>query len=355
MLGPLEELVRAHTQAIPRHSPPVNSPNSSSESTSSRSSTSTAAPPVVAETLSRLSLITRNSRRLLKLVNSILRFSSIEAGKLETHFTRQSAFGLLTRQLIECFEPMSAQTGVELRMEKGLVKLGAGRREREDTAFDRATKEGLKEDVYVDTELWEQVIFNLLSNSFKHCWKGAVTCSLYEVIEDGKDGLRLDVTDTGVGIAKLHLDSVFERFYRGDNSQSRTTEGTGIGLSLVKELVRLHGGQVGVASEVNVGSTFHVWLPRGVDHLPHDRISALADPGTREAEEYAESIGRATRRDEEAVKRSAMEKWNKKARGVGNDHILEVSTLDSVPVPGEGEGGRNDRRAGPTRSGRAPR
>ncbi|ORY88822.1 hypothetical protein BCR35DRAFT_301169 [Leucosporidium creatinivorum] len=330
MLGPLEELVRGHTQALSRPSPPLSrpspplhSPNSSASSISSLSSTSTAPPPAVAQTLSRLSLITRNSRRLLKLVNSILRFASVEAGKLETHFTRQRTFGLLTRQLVECFEPMAAQTGVELRMERGLVKLGEGKREREETALDRATEEGWKEDVYVDTDLWEQIIFNLLSNSFKHCWKGAVTCSLYDAVEDGKDGVRLDIADTGVGISKMHLGSVFERFYRGDNSQSRSTEGTGIGLSLVKELVRLHGGHVGVASEVDVGSTFHVWLPRGLDHLPHDRISALADPGSREAQDYAESIGGPTRHDGEAVTRSALDKWNKKARGVGTDDILE--------------------------------
>lgn len=122
----------------------------------------------------------------------------------------------------------------------------------------------------------------------------------------------------------MHLASVFERFYRADNSASRSTEGTGIGLSLVKELVRLHGGTVGLASEVGVGSTFHVWIPRGMDHLPHDRISGLADPGDKEAQEY-ENLARQPTADDGNLPRSAMERWNKRANGVERADILDVS------------------------------
>lgn len=203
MLGPLEELVRTHSQAITaRPSPSLSvsmSGASSSESIASRrSSTTTASTPSVCKTLSRLSLITRNARRLLKLVNSILRFSSIEAGSLETQFTRQRTFGLITRHLAECFEPLSSSTGVELRLEQGLALVPSSGDEKEErTAFDQTTEEGMRDHVYIDTELWEQVVFNLLSNAFKHTWSGSVTCSLYESTHDGKDGLRLDVTDTG--------------------------------------------------------------------------------------------------------------------------------------------------------------
>lgn len=125
----------------------------------------------------------------------------------------------------------------------------------------------------------------------------------------------------------MHVDSVFDRFYRADNSASRSTEGTGIGLSLVKELVRLHGGQVGVESQVGVGSTFHVWLPRGIDHLPHDRISGLADPGDKEAQAYENLVGKDSTPSNEDLPRSAMERWNKRANGVEREEILNVSRL----------------------------
>lgn len=183
-MGPLEELVRAHT-----------------------STPSAAAAPVVADTLSRLSLITRNARRLHKLVNSILRFSSIEAGSVATHFAQQRTFGVVTRRLIECFEPLSSSTGIELCMERGLGLTTEGEREGEErTTFDRETEEGLREDVFVDVELWEQVVFNLISNAFKHTWSGAITCSMYEKMEDGKNGVRFDVADTGeyTGVAAQH-------------------------------------------------------------------------------------------------------------------------------------------------------
>lgn len=96
MLGPLESLILAHSDA-------------------------SLSPPPTAQTLARLSLILRNSSRLLKLVNSILRFSAIEAGRLETRFQRQPSFGLVTRQLIECFDSLSVQSGLELRMIEGLA------------------------------------------------------------------------------------------------------------------------------------------------------------------------------------------------------------------------------------------
>lgn len=126
----------------------------------------------------------------------------------------------------------------------------------------------------------------------------------------------------------MHKDSVFERFYRADNSESRTAEGTGIGLSLVKELVRLHGGNVGVLSEVGVGSTFWVWIPRGLDHLAHDKIFENVDPGLAEALAFKEAAAMAVGSSApalSAVRESAMDRWNSKARGIERTSILEVS------------------------------
>ncbi|WP_241149882.1 ATP-binding protein, partial [Pseudomonas viridiflava] len=84
----------------------------------------------------------------------------------------------------------------------------------------------------------------------------------------------LKVIDTGVGIAQDQQALVFQRFHRIENQGGRTFEGSGIGLSLVDELVRLHGGTIAVESEPGAGTTFTVTLPLGNAHLPKDRIDA---------------------------------------------------------------------------------
>lgn len=188
MLGPLEELVRDH-----------NKTNATPVPSRSLHSAAFDLPPV-AQTLSRLSLISRNARRLLKLVNSILRFSSIEAGKLDTKFTRQKHFGRVTRSLCECFESLAAQSGIELRFERGLVGIGSHdgtETDRATTVLDQQSENAVKEEVFVDMELWEQILFNLISNAFKHTWAGSITCSMYDDFEDGQDGVRFDLIDTG--------------------------------------------------------------------------------------------------------------------------------------------------------------
>ncbi len=98
------------------------------------------------------------------------------------------------------------------------------------------------------------VVLNLLSNALKFTFEGEVALTLKPV--DG--AVELQLRDTGAGIPEEHLDRVFERFHRIDGVQARRYEGTGIGLALVQELVKLHGGSVQVKSAVGVGSTFTV-------------------------------------------------------------------------------------------------
>src|SRR5262249_5089826 len=86
--------------------------------------------------------------------------------------------------------------------------------------------------------------------------------------------MELQVRDTGVGIAADQRERVFERFHRIEGTLARTYEGSGIGLALVQELVKLHGGSVRVGSDLGQGSKFTVTIPRGTAHLPTDRIQA---------------------------------------------------------------------------------
>jgi PAS domain S-box-containing protein len=124
--------------------------------------------------------------------------------------------------------------------------------------------------VYVDRDMWEKIVLNLLSNAYKFTFTGEVALTLKPV--DG--AVELQVRDTGVGIPKEHRERVFERFHRIESTQARTYEGTGIGLALVQELVKLHGGNVRVESAVGAGSTFTVTIPSGKEHLPAERIHA---------------------------------------------------------------------------------
>ncbi len=118
--------------------------------------------------------------------------------------------------------------------------------------------------------MWEKVVLNLVSNAFKFTLDGRIAVRLRA--QGGR--AVLSVADTGLGIPEAELPRLFERFHRVEGAQGRSFEGSGIGLALVQELVRLHGGTVGVESTLGEGSTFTVSLPLGRAHLPQDRIRA---------------------------------------------------------------------------------
>ena len=132
----------------------------------------------------------------------------------------------------------------------------------------------LPEPVYVDREMWEKVVLNLLSNAFKFTFEGGIAVRL-----DVHEGhARLVVEDTGTGIPEHELPRLFERFHRVEGTRGRTQEGTGIGLALVAELVKLNGGTVEVRSAPGHGSAFTVSLPFGSAHLAHEPLGAVRTP-----------------------------------------------------------------------------
>ena len=120
--------------------------------------------------------------------------------------------------------------------------------------------------------MWEKIVLNLLSNAFKFTFDGRITVDLRAL----GDRVELRVADTGVGISEADLPRMFERFHRVKHVRARTHEGTGIGLALVQELARLHGGGVTVSSQEGIGTTFTVTIRTGTSHLPADRIARRA-------------------------------------------------------------------------------
>jgi signal transduction histidine kinase/FixJ family two-component response regulator len=195
----------------------------------------------------RLDAAHRNSLRLLKLVNSLLDFSRIEAGRARASY-EPNDLAAITADIASNFRSACERAGLKLVVEC----------------------EPLVEPVYVDRDMWEKIVLNLLSNAFKFTFEGEITISLRTVDRH----IELQVCDSGVGIPSHELPRLFERFHRIESQRRRTYEGSGIGLALVQELVKLHSGTITAESQVDRGTSFIVTIPLGRSHLPADRIGA---------------------------------------------------------------------------------
>ncbi|HSY38095.1 MAG TPA: ATP-binding protein, partial [Polyangia bacterium] len=201
------------------------------------------------EDLERWDLLHRNGLRLSKLVNTLLDFARIEAGRLEATY-EATDLPALTRDLVSAFRSAIERAGLRLTVDVP----------------------ALPQPAYIDRDMWEKIVLNLLSNALKFTFEGEISVSLHSK----GDEVELTVADTGVGVAPEALPHLFDRFYRVRGTESRTNEGTGIGLALVQELARLHGGTVAASSTVGRGTTFTVTIPNGGAELAGRRLT----PGT---------------------------------------------------------------------------
>jgi PAS domain S-box-containing protein len=211
----------------------------------------------------RLTIAHRNALRLLKLVNTLLDFSRIEAGRMQAVF-EPTDLGTYTAELASVFRSAIEKAGLHLIVDCP----------------------SLPDSVYIDREMWEKIVLNLLSNALKFTFEGKISVSLGPAGEM----VELAVKDTGTGIPADEVPHLFERFHRVKGARGRSMEGSGIGLALVRELVKLHSGAVRVESEVDRGSTFTVTIPLGIAHLPADRVETartLTSTGLR-GEVYVE-------------------------------------------------------------------
>ena len=191
--------------------------------------------------------IQRNSLRLLRLVNTLLDFSRIEADRIQAAY-QPIDLAAYTRDLASNFRSVVEKAGLQLNV----------------------NCPDLPEETYVDRGMWEKIVLNLLSNAFKFTFEGSIGVSL----RDAEHEVELAVSDTGTGIPAHELLNVFKRFHRVKGAQGRTYEGTGIGLALVESLVKLHGGTVGVNSQMGIGTTFYVRVPKGFRHLPEEQVTS---------------------------------------------------------------------------------
>jgi signal transduction histidine kinase/DNA-binding response OmpR family regulator len=195
----------------------------------------------------RIELAHRNGVRLLRLVNGLLDFSRIEAGRVRAAFA-PTDLAAYNGEIASSFRSTMERAGLDLVI--------------------RA--EPLPSPIFLDGEMWEKVLLNLLSNAFKFTFTGAVTVET--ALSADQRFAEVRVSDTGIGVEPDQLPRLFERFHRIEGVRGRSFEGSGIGLALVQELVRLHGGSVAVESTPGRGTRFTVSLPLGTGHLPPDQV-----------------------------------------------------------------------------------
>ncbi|MBQ1074246.1 response regulator [Micromonospora sp. C31] len=220
--------------------------------------------PLPAGQRERVDTAWRNATRLLTLVNSLLTFSSLEAGQARSQ-AREVDLGGLTTELSSVFRAAVERAGLRLEVDCP----------------------PLPRPVRVDPVNWERIVTNLLSNALKYTFVGRIRVALTADDEE----VRLTVADTGIGIAEEELPRLFERFHRVRNARSRSHEGTGIGLALVRELARLEGGDVRVESRIGTGTTFTVALPWSAAGPTAGPAADLGGVGNAARAAAQESIG----------------------------------------------------------------
>lgn len=201
----------------------------------------------------QMDIMLRNALRLMRLINQLLDLSKLEAGKMQLRAGSRNIVGFL-QDVMLTIAPFAEKKGLELNV----------------------TSEEERIEVYYEPDKLEKVFYNLLSNAAKFTPTGgklSIDVSSQPASEGFPDGAVLvKVSDTGRGIPADALPTIFDRFQQVDGSNTRQHEGTGIGLSLVKEMVTLHGGSVEVESEVGKGTTFNIYFPIGCAHLEEDQI-----------------------------------------------------------------------------------
>ncbi len=210
--------------------------------------------PLLIEQRRQLEIMNRNARRLLRLINQLLDLSKIDVGKMSAA-PRHGNLAAFVTDLVQSFAAYAERRRIALAVHAD----GAG------TA------------VMFDSEIVEKVLSNLLSNACKFTPAGGqVDVRLAET--PARDEISISVKDTGIGIPPGEVQHIFDRFHQVDGSTTRSHEGTGIGLSLVKELIQIHSGRIEVRSMPNHGTEFVVTLPRSLHAAEPSRPTPLATP-----------------------------------------------------------------------------
>jgi len=186
------------------------------------------------ELIDDMDKISKNSHRLLTMINSLLDLAKIESGKLELHYCEVDILEL-QNCVVDTIEPLAHKNKNTFTIQQM----------------------SNVEKITIDRQKLEQVLINLLSNACKFTENGQVTL----LITNDNQRVKFEITDTGIGLSEEQQKYIFDEFRQVDSSQSRMFSGTGLGLAISKRFVELMHGEISVTSELNKGATFTVSLP----------------------------------------------------------------------------------------------
>jgi signal transduction histidine kinase/CheY-like chemotaxis protein/ligand-binding sensor domain-containing protein len=203
----------------------------------------------------RMQGVLKNTKHILSLINQLLDLSKLESGQMKLEVVHEDIVEY-TNGLVKRFQVLA------IKKQQQLI-------------FITKTKHWK---TYFDKSKWNKILFNLISNAIKFTPDGKrIQIELKAIKKDNKDFIQLFVKDSGIGIDKKHINQIFNRFYQVDLSSTRANEGTGIGLSLVKELITIQSGNILIKSELGKGTTFEVLLPVLHNHPVKQYSSSFTD------------------------------------------------------------------------------
>ncbi len=221
-------------------------------------------------------LIHRSATKLNRLANQLLDISRIEAGKMKLRIAKENVVPVIC-ETVSSFQSFAERKHISLRY----------------------SYESEVINIYIDKDKLDKILSNILSNALKFTAEGGgVNVNVKVIPKDRKKDIEasptssgefveISVNDTGIGIPKEQMDKIFDRFYQVDNRLSREYEGTGVGLSLTKELVELHKGSISVESEEGKGTVFRIFFQAGKEHLQPEEIeNNIPTIGNEETREY---------------------------------------------------------------------
>ncbi|MFP5022673.1 SpoIIE family protein phosphatase [Pseudonocardia phyllosphaerae] len=259
---------------------------------------------VGADDRTQVDLARRNAERILKLVDSLRDVSSLSNGRHDGTFSA-TELGTTTAELAATFAPVTERAGLALEV----------------------SCPPLARPAWVDRDAWEKIVLNLLSNAVKYTHTGGISVELEQLGEH----IVLTVADTGTGIPEDEIDHVFERYRRPGSSRGRTGEGSGLGLPLIRQLVRLHAGTIDVRSRSGGGTEFTVRIPLGFAHLPEDRLARSRTDARTSPHLYAPYVAEALRwlpdQDEAGERRD-----DTAARAAGRGRSVDSSVVDGLDL-----------------------
>jgi signal transduction histidine kinase/DNA-binding response OmpR family regulator/ligand-binding sensor domain-containing protein len=207
------------------------------------------------EQINRLMVIRRNSKRLFKLITDLLDFRKITQKQYVLE-VKETAISDSITEVYEAFKEECKSKSIKLEYTADQNIIG-----------------------FVDAKKIEKIVWNLMSNAVKFTNKGGtISLCVEEMKVDGTKHLKLIVSDTGVGISEVDRNKIFDRFFKVQHPEAINQEGTGIGLSIVKELVEIHHGKIQVTSELGTGTTFSIVLPSDKECFSDNEIVRFEKP-----------------------------------------------------------------------------